>query len=45
MNKVVRKTFFFPERYADISKTLEMLEKTGKVSFIIDEQKIIVRAK
>ena len=33
------------ERYADISKTLEMLEKTGKVSFIIDEQKIIVRAK
>ena len=33
------------ERYADISKTLEMLETTGKVSFIIDEQKIIVRAK
>ena len=33
------------ERYADISETLEMLEKTGKVSFIVDEQKIIVRAK
>ena len=33
------------ERYADISKTLEMLEKTGKVSFIIDEQKFILRAK
>ena len=33
------------ERNADISKSLEMLEKTGKVSFIIDEQKIIVRAK
>lgn len=33
------------ERYADISQTLEMLEKTGKVSFSVDEQKIIVRAK
>ena len=33
------------ERYADISETLEMLEKTGKVNFIVDEQKIIVRAK
>ena len=33
------------ERYADISETLKMLEKTGKVSFIVDEQKIIVRAK
>ena len=33
------------ERYADISQTLEMLEKTGKVNFIIDQKKIIVRAK
>ncbi len=33
------------ERDADISETLEMLEKTGKVNFIVDEQKIIVRAK
>lgn len=33
------------ERYADISQTLEMLERTGKVSFIVDQKKIIVRAK
>ena len=33
------------ERYADISETLKMLEKTGKVSFTVDEQKIIVRLK
>lgn len=33
------------ERYADISETLKMLEKTGKVEFKIDEEKIIVRAK
>ena len=33
------------ERYADISQTLEMLERTGKVSFIVDKQKIMVRAK
>lgn len=33
------------ERYVDISQTLEMLEKTGKVSFIVDQKKIIVRAK
>lgn len=33
------------ERYADISKTLEMLEKTGKVTFSVDEQKIIVKNK
>lgn len=33
------------ERYADISQTLEMLERTGKVSFIVDQKEIIVRAK
>lgn len=33
------------ERYADIFQTLEMLERTGKVSFIVDQKKIIVRAK
>ncbi|MFR5658046.1 MAG: DUF4974 domain-containing protein [Butyricimonas faecihominis] len=33
------------ERYSDISETLKMLEKTGKVSFIVDEQKIIVSAR
>jgi putative anti-sigma factor len=33
------------ERYADISETLTMLEKTGKVSFAVDEKKIIVRLK
>ncbi len=31
------------ERYSDIAETLRMLEKTGKVSFTVDEQKIIVR--
>ena len=31
------------ERFADISETLKMLEKTGKVSFAVDEKKIIVR--
>ncbi|WP_099290519.1 MULTISPECIES: FecR family protein [unclassified Butyricimonas] len=31
------------ERYSDIVETLRMLEKTGKVSFTVDEQKIIVR--
>lgn len=31
------------ERYSDIAETLRMLEKTGKVSFTVGEQKIIVR--
>lgn len=33
------------ERYANITETLKMLEKTGKVLFIVDNQKIIVRVK
>lgn len=33
------------ERYADITETLEMLEKTNKVVFVIDKDKIIVKAK
>lgn len=32
------------ERYVDIEETLSMLEKTQKVSFVVDKQKIIVRA-
>lgn len=31
------------ERFADISETLKMLEKTGKVSFTVNEKKIVVR--